>query len=536
MNPSPKGGSPLSGRLVRLTLAGVAAAWGVFISDARAASEGGGSPGQFMNYGVGARALAMGGAFYAISDDATGPAWNPAGLAYVQRKEMTMMQATLFATTKYTYMGYVHPRDTGGTFGLGITQLASTGFDKVNATFDSTTGEPVSVQSMGSFADTQSVYNLAWGKQVTDSTAFGASIHQLKRQLDSSSDTQLSMDIGFMRQMTPLLRTGVGIQNVFSKSGGDTSDKLPVTFRLGNSLRLFKDRLLLGLDISKPQIGDTTFRLGGEFWVSNWFPFRFGIVGTPTVQETDFGFGLHFKRFELDIANGIHDLGTSSRMSLTFKFGRSRDEASSEKIKALIQSGFEAFKDGDFQMALLRLNQAADADPTNLQVRAMLVRLQTVVAFIPAAQGGEEVQTYTRKGAIAYVDGRDLRASVNALRYAYNKDVKDEHVLGLLNLVEKEYGISDVTRKPEGPEQFTFIDQKIYDARQAVYDGKYDLAIRRTQDVLDLEPNNVTALEILGSAFFLMDEKRHARDVWKRVLELDPNNKTVNQFLAQMQP
>ncbi|MBI5200821.1 MAG: hypothetical protein HY925_04460, partial [Elusimicrobia bacterium] len=68
----------------------------------------------------------------------------------------------------------------------------------------------------------------------------------------------------------------------------------------------------------------------------------------------------------------------------------------------------------------------------------------------------------------------------------------------------------------------------------AVYDGKYDLAIRRTQDVLDLEPNNVTALEIMGSSFFLMEEKSKAKAVWKKVIELDPNNKTVGEFLRQV--
>ena len=517
-------------------LVAAAAIWGFFFSWALKADakEGGGSAGQFLNYGAGARALGMGGAFYSISDDASAPAWNPAGLAYVQRKEVTMMQATLFAQTKYNYMGYVHPRTAGGTFGVSLTQLQSTGFEKVTANFNPATGEPTNVQTNGSFSDMQSAMGFSWGKLVTDTMAFGTSVKQVKRQLDSSSDSNLSLDIGFMKQTTPLIRTGLGIQNVFSKSGGDTDDKLPVTMKIGNSMRMFKDRLMFGLDLAKAQQGDMTWRFGGEFWATRWFPLRFGLVDTPGIQETDFGFGFNFKRFTLDFANGIHDLGASTRMSMTFKFGRSREETSGAKVKSLIQSGFEAFKDGNFQLAVLRLNQAFDADPANMQVKAMLQRLQTVVEFVPQAQGGEEIQTYVRKGAISYVDGRDLRTSINSLRYAYNKNVKDEKLLSLLNLVEKEGGIAEVTRRPEGPEQFTFVDQKIYDARQAVYDGKYDLAIRRTQDVLDLEPNNITALEIMGSSFFLMEEKSKAKAVWKKVLELDPQNRTVGEFLRQV--
>jgi tetratricopeptide (TPR) repeat protein len=81
---------------------------------------------------------------------------------------------------------------------------------------------------------------------------------------------------------------------------------------------------------------------------------------------------------------------------------------------------------------------------------------------------------------------------------------------------------------------FTLIEQKIYDARQAIYEGKYDVALKRAQDMLDLEPNNETAFEIMGSAFYLMDQKAKAKTVWKKVLEINPNNKMVKQFLEQL--
>ena len=123
---------------------------------------------------------------------------------------------------------------------------------------------------------------------------------------------------------------------------------------------------------------------------------------------------------------------------------------------------------------------------------------------------------------------------MNALRYAFNKNSRDEKLLGLLNMVEKEANVADPTRRLDGPEQFTFIDQKIFDARQSIYDGKYDAAVRRAQDVLDLEPNNVTALEIMGSAFFLMEQKDKAIAIWRRVLEIDPNNASVREFLQSM--
>lgn len=499
----------------------------------RAAAQSNGQPGAFLFYGVGGRALAMGGAYYAISDDATAAYWNPAGLANLQRKELSTMQATLFASTKLTYFSYAHPLKGGSTFAVSMTQLASAGFEQVDVTFNPATQEPSTIKTGGSFADQQQAIGLSWGKNVTETVAFGATIKQVTRKLGGSSDNFKTLDLGTLKSMGPY-RLGLGLQNVFSQRTGDTDDKLPVVLKVGNSVRLFKERLTLGLDASKPLTGTMDLRFGGEYWIARWFAFRFGLMGLPAIQETDFGFGLNFRSFGIDVAQGIHDLGSSTRISFNLKFGQSKGDRSTAQVKGALKQGFDAFQEGNFVLATQKFNQALDAQPNNKQIQAMVARLMTVTSFIPQAQGGEEAQTFTRKGAIAYVDGRDLRGAVNSLRYAYNKNPKDEKLLGLLNMVEKEAGVTEVTRRIDGPEQFTWIDQKVYDARQSVYDGKYDAAVRRAQDVLDLEPNNVTALEIMGSAFYMMEQKDKAVAVWKRALEIDPTNRAIKEFLDSM--
>ncbi len=503
-------------------------------SSARA--QNGGTPGQFLNFGVGARAMAMGGAYYGISDDASAAYWNPAGLAQLQRKELTTMQATLFQQTKLTYFSYAHPTKGGSTFALSMTQLQSTGFESVDAVYDPVTGQVTKVTSSGNFNDQQQAMGLSWGKGVTKTVLFGMSVKQITRKLAGSSDNTKSLDIGVLKTMGSSYRLGLGIQNAFSQTTGDTQDKFPVTIKLGNSLRLFKERLTLSADANKVLNGSLEARFGGEYWISRWFAFRFGLLGLPSIQETDFGFGLNFKSLSLDVAQGIHDLGSSTRISATFRFGQSRSDRTTVEVKNFIRQGMAAFKEGNFALAQQKFNQAQDAAPGNKQVATMIQRLGAVMAYVPQATGGEEEQTFIRKGAIAYVDGRDLKVAVNSLRYAFNKAPHDEKLLNLLNMVEKEAGVADITRPLEGPEQFTFIDQKIFDARQSIYDGHYDAAVRRAQDVLDLEPNNVTALQIMGSAFFLMDQKEKAVAIWRRVLELDPNNASVRQFLQSLRP
>lgn len=511
----------------------VAALLTVGVLPAAATSQSGGQPGAFLFYGVGGRAMAMGGAYYGISDDATASYWNPAGLAQLQRKEITTMQATLFAQTKLTFFGYAHPLKGGSTFAISMTQLASTGFEQVNATFDPLSGEPTNITTAGTFADQQQAMALSWGKNVTETVAFGATLKQVTRKLAGFSDNFKTLDMGVLKTMGPY-RLGLGLQNAFSQRTGATDDKLPVVIKIGNSVKLFKERLTLGLDATKPLTGSADLRFGGEYWISHWFAFRFGLMGLPAIQETDFGFGLNFRSFGIDIAQGIHDLGNSTRISFSMRFGASKTDNTNVQVRGAIKAGFDAFEEGNFTLAQQKFNQALDAQPGNKQVQAMLARLAEVTAFMPQATGGEESQVFIRKGVGAFVDGRDLRQAVNALRYAYNKNPKDDKLLGLLNMVEKEANVSEITRKMDGPEQFTWVDQKIYDARQSVYDGKYDAAIRRAQDVLDLEPQNVTALEIMGSAFYMMEQKDKAMAVWKKVLEIDPNNRSVREFMQSV--
>src|SRR2546423_434061 len=81
------------------------------------AGDTGGKVAEFMAFGAGARPLAMGRAFFAVSDDATSVYSNPAGMTQLERKEISMMQATIGADTALTALSYVHPTKTGWVWG-----------------------------------------------------------------------------------------------------------------------------------------------------------------------------------------------------------------------------------------------------------------------------------------------------------------------------------------------------------------------------------------------------------------------------------
>jgi len=509
---------------------------GLFIVSFSGAScaQSGGQPGQFMAYGAGARGLGMGGAFFAVADDASASYWNPAALTLLEKKEFTAMQATLFADTTLNFFTYAHPTSSKGTWAVSMTQLKSVGFEKISITANPAGSEIIDVQTLGTFDSVERALAFSWGRDVSDKLSFGVMAKNISRTLDTSKDTFNSIDISLLQKFSKIYRVAMGAQNVVSMSSGDTDDKLPLTLKFGQAMSLFKGNLVFGLDIAKPQTADMNWRFGGEYWLMYWAALRFGVIGAPGIQEADFGLGIKYKNFGFDIAQGVHALGSTTRFSVTMRMGNSNKAKHDREVREIVRQALQNFKSGYFTRAIEKLKAAMDADPGNSDVRRMLSRLQGAVDFVPDATGGEEVPTLTRRGIIAYVDGKDLRNSVNILRHAFNKDPKNERLLSLLNMIEKEANVSEQTRKPEGPEIFTYIDQRTYDARQSIYDGKYDLAMKRAQDILDLEPNNETALEIMGSSFYLMDQKEKAKVMWEKVLEINPNNNIVKQFLKQV--
>ncbi len=510
---------------------------GIFIalSAAQAMAQSGGQPGAFMSYGAGARGLGMGGAFFAVADDASASYWNPAGLTMLERKEFTAMQATLFEDTTLNFFTYAHPTTSRGTWAVSMTQLKSVGFEKVSITANASGDEIVDIKTLGTFDSSERALAFSWGRDVSDKLAFGVMAKNISRTLDTSADSFNAIDISMLQKFSPTYRAAIGIQNVFSMASGDTDDKLPLTLKFGQALSLFKGSLLFGLDVSKPQGSATNWRFGGEYWLMYWAALRFGVMGTPGIQEADFGLGIKYKSLAFDVAQGVHALGNTTRFSVTMRMGASNKAKHEREVREIVRQALQYFKSGYFSRAMEKLRSAMDADPGNGEIRRMVTRLQAAIDYVPDATGGEEVPTLTRRGIISYVDGKDLRASVNVLRHAFNKDPKNDRLLSLLNMVEKEAGVSELTRKPEGPEIFTYIDQRTYDARQAIYDGKYDLAMKRAQDILDLEPNNETALEIMGSAFYMMEQKEKAKVIWEKVLEINPNNKMIKNFLKQVQ-
>jgi tetratricopeptide (TPR) repeat protein len=330
---------------------------------------------------------------------------------------------------------------------------------------------------------------------------------------------------------------GVVIQNVLTQVSGETDDKLPLILRVGNSYSLLRDRVLASLDIQQSQFSGMGWNMGMEMWATRMFALRLGLEYRGEVSEADFGFGLKWKRLSLDIAMGFSELGQSQRMGLSWRFGKSNTLRIKENIKKVIDEGFELFRQGNYTSALEKLENAAAANPSDRKVTSMVEKLRSIVASVPQIKGlPAEIAGLISRGVQAYVDG-DLNTSYDALRSAFEKNPSDSRLMGLTNRVAQAAG-KPLVETPSAvippSARWTHEDQKLNDALRAIYEGRYDLAIQKCEEVLRINPNNAVALGRMGAAFFLMGEKDKAVTLWRRALEIDPNHKPAIEYLKQL--
>ncbi|HDL18306.1 MAG TPA: hypothetical protein ENH29_04575, partial [Bacteroidetes bacterium] len=207
-----------------------------------------GQPGEFLRYGVGARALGMGHAFTALANDASAVYYNPAGLMGVERKEFTTMYSNLFYDSRYTYMAVALPRTfTGNSNALG--------FGWVNLTMANFDGRDIGNNQTGNFDIYQQAFMLSgarewvgtWGilnygvnlklinqgfpgYQAEQGWGFGADVGATFKPINAPL-----FKIFALRFLMPL-QLGVSLQNLLPPRvgvGENKKDPYPFIFRWG---------------------------------------------------------------------------------------------------------------------------------------------------------------------------------------------------------------------------------------------------------------------------------------------------------------
>ncbi len=147
--------------------------------------------------GAGARALGMGSAFVAVSDDATALYWNPAGLAQLKRTEIQAQHAEQFGgTVNHDFIAVGIPGEFG-SFGVGLVRLGVDGITLSSLEDPSlplgSGNRPVASGKVGTSDYT---LNLGYGRTIRKNLSIGATVKLIWRNLEAGNGTGYGLDVG----------------------------------------------------------------------------------------------------------------------------------------------------------------------------------------------------------------------------------------------------------------------------------------------------------------------------------------------------
>ncbi len=194
-----------------------------------------------------------------------------------------------------------------------------------------------------------------------------------------------------------------------------------------------------------------------------------------------------------------------------------------------MQKARGSIRKGAYADTLESLRKADDLLISDAEIKELLAKMLTINYLVPGAAAATERDDLIRKTVNRYADKNP--DAVLYITYARQKWPKDAVVGRLYNVVAREFPeTASGLRILPG---ITVIDQLLQDALDFIRNGRFIQAISTLQKVLQLEPENIPALTRMGSAYWAMEMKDIARQNWEKVLELDPENKEVIQFMKR---
>lgn len=326
--------------------------------------------GEFLKSPVGPRAIGMGGAFIAVTDDATAPYWNPAGMVYLPYREVVAQHAEQFGSlVNHDYVTGVFPL--GGpngrqsAFGVSAIRVAvddipitprpeglrpgdylDYGIDNDPSTPDYgdhngewdpgerllLTGDNLFMASssdlavMLSFARQRGAHWAVGGnlKFVRQSIPNDAAVYDtLARRVTSvghATSFGAGLDAGVLYMPTDAVTVGATLRDLtttYLAWSNGTHELIDPTLDTGAAFNFFPadhHALTLALDLAwgfERRKLDSQIKIGGQTWdvrtgLEYWYRNTFALRSGVNGKDLDFGLGIRYRQIGVDYAASLH--------------------------------------------------------------------------------------------------------------------------------------------------------------------------------------------------------------------------------------
>ncbi len=328
----------------------------------------------FLNLGVGANALAMGGAVTANAQGASALYWNPGALGWISGSEFAVMHAEHFQSIRHEHVAYSQ----GGrafNFGFSLKALYLGGLEERTGPSE----DPIR---------TFGAYYLA--PAVTCAKAFGGNfssgltIKTVHQAISDYSTMSIAGDIGLavkFGQKGP--RWGICLDNLGMNPAFDTASfSLPTKLKTGFSIATLGDHLMIAFDLIKPFADGLTWCAGMQTMLNKRFQIRAGyrsdVHDAGGLAGLSSGIGLKINDIGIDYAVTSYGiLGVTHSISVAYSFDRSQEKIDQQEVliaeelqkrmrvtaEVFYRQGLTQQRNGKYEEALWNFDIALIWDP-----------------------------------------------------------------------------------------------------------------------------------------------------------------------------
>ncbi|MFH1958040.1 MAG: PorV/PorQ family protein [bacterium] len=493
------------------------------------------STSNFLKIGIGARAVGMGGAFSAISDDVSSVYWNPAGLGQLTRKEASFMHNEWVEGISYDYIGYAHPLKPGdkGVFGGSLYYLTAgsiQGYDSGGGVLQEYTAD-----------DTAAVFS--YGRKLTgkrfkmpDRGLYaGANLKLINKRLAMKSAFGIAIDAGALyKPGWSLLDGNLQFAGVLQNIGtglkfDEKNDPFPFNFKIGSAYNriLFDNGFTFALDLNVPSDNDVSLNLGAEYVFWNLISLRCGYKSRADLDKgVRFGAGFEVEDMRVDYAFipfGV--LGNTHRFSIGIKFGYvEKTELLAGEVMRHYRRGEKYFQEGLLLLAYGEFSNVAELNPAHEGAGEYIAKVKKMFSetkTIEERKKRESELAEQFEKAKKFFDGGKMIDAKAAFETVLSLDPENKKAPGY---IEKINSALEEARSQMADDLFT--------QGSAYYDKKmYEEAIKNWEKTLEIIPQHKEAKRYLELARKKSEEDKAKKDEDKKQKELEHYyNKGVSTF------
>ncbi len=262
----------------------------------------------FLRVEQGARPVAMGGAFTAVSDDINSIFYNPAGLTNIQGMEYLFSYTNWLVGSKF-YSGAFGYKTNFGTFGFSFVHFGIEEFEETLPLQPEGTGRMVGAGDLA--------LGLAYARDITDRLSLGGHVRYIEETLDMDTRRTVGIDLatfyktGFHDLVLGVALRNMGPDQAVSRVTLSESFPMPIDFNVTLASRVYGNEddplsVLVAFENGFTIDWGDRYRAGTEVWLMNLLALRGGYRFNYSNSDFSLGLGispkLRGRKLNIDIA------------------------------------------------------------------------------------------------------------------------------------------------------------------------------------------------------------------------------------------